>query len=350
MILEGYEVNVTLTEKEALFLKELLTLCEKNAWEKILKLLEDEAFQALIMHLSEMERIICRGSINVIIGESEGKMFVYCSEAQDDNSQTEVQKENQWAVEMNGTGVIVISGDDTYTVYEGDFSENQPNGKGSMQIWKKDTQIAVAVVIEGNFADGILDGEVVYHASVSEEISQVALQVDKGSVKIHQVDEKGYLRLDDNVTEKGCALIVKDAEEKEGHKSDYIMGIPGFGGSDETLNIVLWDVTPPVMKTGLYVGDGWTGAETSATEFIYAFSAYDSNDGDLSNAIVVDTSAFPAWIPNQVIKGDVVYSVSDAAGNTSSITVGFEAEKWGGAALGFDDNSWGYAWEVMTIN
>ena len=78
----------------------------------------------------------------------------------------------------DGSAKAVISGANTYSLYDGEWKDYIPNGSGSLKVWNKRESIADAAEIKGKFDAGIADGSENYTRA---DISDATFDSSKGA-------------------------------------------------------------------------------------------------------------------------------------------------------------------------
>ena len=156
------------------------------------------------------------------------------------------------------------------------------------------------------------------------------MEISQGNIHVYQVDEKGNIWLTEILSESGCPYIVEYETAENKIISDYIAGLPGFGGSDKVLSVKIIDVIPPVIKCSLRktettewgVDEKWYDGLNPIGKGI---TATDNIDGDLTAQIVSESkrTSNDEWYYGLI----VVYSVTDSAGNTAKLTVRYDIDK-----------------------
>ncbi len=221
--------------------------------------------------------------------------------------------------DANGYGKNVALSDTSVSVYAGSWNGGVPNGDGVLYIADKGNSITSGTVISGNLVNGVFDGTV----TIDGADGSVTLQVSNGLVQVVDVDANGNLWLSD-VDDRGCALVAKYATASGGYIDGLVLGVTGFGGSQINLVFEYLDVTPPELVCKLATNWDYEVYGYSSI-FGMGISAYDANDGDLTDQVTCDASSMHdpyGW--GELMVGDLIYTVSDAAGNTSSIALSVE--------------------------
>lgn len=159
-----------------------------------------------------------------------------------------------------------------------------------------------------------------------DEVSDVELQMpSSGGIGVVNVDEDGNLWVTEEV--EHVAYIAVDETESGGVIESYTAGVPGFGGEDAKLEVeaLLIDKTPPVLSCNLGVTNGWDPVYERANIVGFGITATDDVDGDITDRITNTQTRRGPFVAGESDYGlVVVYTVSDTAGNTATMTVSYD--------------------------
>lgn len=314
--------------------QELLKLCKDEDWAAVAALMDSNGFDPLIPEIKDVP-IYIGSNRNVIIGESDGVIYVITGELTDANSA--------------GNAVAIFSGDNTYSVYEGEWSDRKPNGDGVISIWDKRDDIENAAVMTGNFENGLLNGNFKY---TDDKIEIDSVEASDGKVNVIKTDENGRAVLGES--ESGLSYVINGETAKDDILNGYIAGVPGFGGSERRLEVSALDNIPPQLKCELSLSrwethsgvgsfgsysvtyaDGKAYYEVAFNKPYrditgYGIKAYDNLDGDLTDkikAVSKRSSTDRGWggIDDHILT--VTYTVEDSSGNKSTMVVTYMGQQ-----------------------
>lgn len=304
-------------ELSSIYLK-LVSLCNEGKWEEVANFIDSNDFSTVIKNIDDNTVIYIGESTNVIVGRSGNDIYVL-------NGKLDKEK-------SDGESIGVISGDNSYALYSGEWKELKPNGEGTLEIWNKRDKIGDAIRIEGTFADGLLYGDAFYTGG---NIEKTVITAQSGNLKITGIDSEGNVQIDGD----NGGYIISGIPTKNGEIDGYLIGVPGFGGSEHKIEVGMLDNEPPVFKCGLSTSgwktytafDGTThkyadGKYYNVSNIIgYNITATDNMDGDITSKI--ETSVSKGTHKDDVGWGvkdyplTVKYTVTDSVGNTSTMTV-----------------------------
>lgn len=315
--LRGYEVTpLPETSEEASVLGEILSFCESGDWEKVLLCLNKNEFKKIEEKLAEITKMECVNEKSIVLGISDGVYYVYCGDYVDGK--------------MIGKGVGIIKGKETNSIYSGEWNNDTPSGKGQLTIYGKKINLNEKQRYETTFINGIMDGDTSVCLDANEMEVIVNSEVEQGKIKGFPAED-GLVWLCEVPDENGMALVAEYVNVENDWITDYLAGVPGFGGSDKKLSLVIKDVQAPKLECNLKKGK-WTSEKDSRIPNFKKFvTATDNLDGDLTDQIIVDTSHIPhewnvvgadGYLDNA--KGYVIYTVTDSSGNISKLKVSFE--------------------------
>lgn len=352
----GYQLSPMPTKEDAVYLKELLTLCEAGKWEETLAYMKSPEFEYIKGYVTGENSLSCVGKVNMVLGIRDGNYYVYCGDFVNGT--------------LSGSGVGVISGTETNTIYDGVWAGNMPEGKGTMRIWDKNGNSSEAQIYSANFKEGVMDGTVALTVVINGEVIEVGFDVKSGKVVAFKTDDNGGIWLNEVAGENGCVLTAEYVENLNGVIGNYLAGVPGFGGSDKELIVAMKDVTPPVITCN--PGKGWTGnwhgieesyadgVYTAYYDFMKGVAAIDNIDGDITSQVIYESDinlmGASNWIGSHyetitytytyadgsvkkvdeqqlVHDGYVIYTVTDAAGNKATIRVTYSLFAKCGASI-----------------
>lgn len=317
--------------------QKLIALCKDSDWEGIAHYVDNADFNDIITTLSNENPIFVIADKGLIIGSNTEGIYVINGDLEESVS--------------NGNAVGVISAANTYSVYDGEWKGYKPDGSGKLTIWNKNEGIASASIFKGNMSDGVFSGDV---TADSGEVKSARLDVKSGNVTVEEVDDNQNAWLSRDGGNRG--IIAIDIKENGGVLEDFKNGVPCFGGSDQKLELEakMIDSTPPVLSSGFKPGQWYSGYNRTESyddypDIIgYKISAIDDIDGDITERITHKAKKHPAY--DEMVGGmnmdnwfyglTVIYTVTDDAGNTATMTVEYLKDY---------DLGWWWGWKCVSI-
>ncbi|MBQ9605957.1 MAG: hypothetical protein IJV16_02120, partial [Lachnospiraceae bacterium] len=115
----------------------------------------------------------------------------------------------------NGPAVGIISAEQVYAVYEGEWTRGVPDGFGKVIIWNKDETYSDAIIMNGEMDRGVLSG--------TSEIT------GDGFRKVEFEVEKGVFG-DVGKDKDGASYEIKTGDDV--NDQSYAAGVPGYWASD----------------------------------------------------------------------------------------------------------------------
>ena len=328
---EGYQVSpMPESKEEAECIHKFIVMCQNKEWDAILEYMDDAQFKSIISNYADEGEIICIGDINMVIGRKGEEVYVYCGDWQNG--------------EMTGEGTGIIRGKETGSIYAGAWTNNLPNGQGVLTIKNNAEEEDRKQAYEGKFTNGVMDGTIKLTLVIDGQKITLDFDTKEGKVTSYKTGEDGSLWLEEKAGESGCILAAEYEEVINGIISDYLAGVPGFGGSDKVLELTLKDVEAPVISWTL--SKDWMPAlEDKNFRIQYSFKkgikAMDNIDGDISSNVLVSTDIdlndYSWWqnhrsgmvnlspsVSAPGYTGEVIYRITDSSGNIASYKAVYE--------------------------
>ncbi|MBR5969545.1 MAG: hypothetical protein IK016_04275 [Lachnospiraceae bacterium] len=288
----------------------LLKACKSGDWDSAAACLDGAAFEKVVPLLKKEGPVFTVGTEHLVAGVSEGSYYIIYGSLTKEQS--------------DGKATGLVSSANTYCLYEGQWKQYQPDGNGIMKSWNKNEDREQAVEMQGLFAEGLMNSASYSH----EDLTDVELQMSvTGGIGVVNVDEDGNLWVTEEDRETHVTHIALNETESGGVIDSYTAGVPGFGGDDAKLEVerIVIDKTPPVLSCSLGVTNGWEPYYERGNIVGFGISANDDVDGNITDRITSTQTRRAAFVG-----GDyglvVVYTVSDTAGNTSTMTVSYDHE------------------------
>ncbi len=291
----------------------ILDLCDAEDWEGLARYMDSEEFDAAADYMEvENPQYVSRDDLFLEIGERDGSYYV-------------MTEDNVGGKGDPVTGTGVVSSANTYAVYTGEWAYSEPNGNGKLLVWYKNESMEEADSYAGTFQNGVVNGSAVLGTAVDETAAALELTVDNGAINLFKVDEDGNQWLCGE--QNGGIYIIVNVKEENNRVIDYVAGVPGFGGSDVkvTVEYLVIDKEPPALSCSLETGH-WYEDIT----FGKGITALDNVDGDITDQITYvkeQTKDSRGYRTSWECGYKVVYSATDAAGNTGTLTVLYDYEE-----------------------
>lgn len=233
---------------------------------------------------------------------------------------------------------VVIAGANTCSIYTGGWEGDVPSGNGQLTIWDKNEGQNSASVFNGNIKNGKFDGTIEYTTDTSVGVETLDIDIKDGVVDIYSIDDYGNVI----VYEDKPKYVAENVASDGNVISDYIAGVPCFGGDDKKLSVVCKDLVPPVFNVSLSLSKLVQETHGSDTFKYYqgkyymgkpgmsGITAEDNIDGDITDLITMKEleRRVNIWGYKDEYDYEVVmeYSVTDSSGNTAKLIVEYNVE------------------------
>ena len=292
----------------------MFDLANAGSYEELAAFLDSQEAASLVTELDSSSPIFFAGDSGIVAGRDGDAVYAICGGLSESVT--------------DGQAIAVISSTNTYAIYEGDWKSLKPDGNGTLSIWNKNESLADAMVLSGTPVQGVFDGTVTYS---DPTLSDIPLQMESGALKVLSVNADGQVEVSEGyeaLNTSGSGDVV----------ADYVGGVPGFGGNDVKLVLERLDNEPPVFSTDLKMASYGNNSYGPYVDGYYyeradiiglGITATDNIDGDVTDKIEYTETKGPSvsgdqnqWEYSMV----VVYTVTDTAGNTASLTVKYEKQ------------------------